>query len=72
LSDPGFVSVAVYDLLGRKLTTLVDEMKYPGNFTVTWDAGGLTSGVYFCRMTVQGIGDNRSAFTEVKKMMLVK
>ncbi len=44
----------VYDLLGREVARLVNEVKEPGSHTVTWDAsrqGGIPSGVYFYRLT---------------------
>jgi len=58
----GHVEVAVYDLMGRRLATLVDEVKPPGRYSVTWDATGRASGVYFCRMTA-------GAFTRTLKIV---
>jgi hypothetical protein len=45
------VSLQVFDVLGRKVATLVDEVKQPGTYTVKWDASHVTSGVYFYRLT---------------------
>jgi hypothetical protein len=49
------VNLAVYDVTGRRVALLVDDVRFPGSFTVTWDARDaetrLASGVYFCRMT---------------------
>ena len=42
-----FISLKVYDILGNKVVTLVNEQKVPGSYEVTFDAGNLTSGVYF-------------------------
>jgi bacillolysin len=47
----GSVRLAVYDLLGREVAVLVNEPKAAGSYSVTWDASGLASGVYFCRLT---------------------
>jgi hypothetical protein len=55
----------VYNVLGREVATLVNEMKQPGEYTVRWDAKGVPSGVYYYRLTT---GD----FTSVKKMALVR
>lgn len=46
----GHVRLVVYDLLGREVAVLVDEQKEPGYYSVTWDAGGLASGVYIVRL----------------------
>jgi hypothetical protein len=44
------VRLTVYDMLGREVTVLVDEMKEPGFYTVTWDASRCASGAYFVRL----------------------
>jgi hypothetical protein len=44
------VRIAIYDVAGRLVETLVDETKSAGEYAVEWDAGGLPSGVYFYRM----------------------
>ncbi len=45
------VKLVVYDLLGREVTTLVNERKAPGRYHVTFDGSGLASGFYVCRLT---------------------
>jgi hypothetical protein len=50
LSVVSNVRIAVYDVLGREIGTLMDEVKQPGTYSVTWNAAGRPSGVYFCRM----------------------
>lgn len=59
------VVLKVYDLLGREVATLVNETKQPGPYTVQWDARGMASGVYFCRLTSGG-------FVETKKLVLLR
>jgi hypothetical protein len=59
------VRLTVYDLLGREVAVLVDEPKRPGEYTVTWDAGGMASGVYVYRMTSENFNDS-------KRMILMK
>lgn len=54
------VTLAIYNLAGRRVRTLVDERRYPGRFEVVWDGTGddgvpVASGVYFCHMTAEGI-----------------
>ena len=64
--DSDFVRLNVYDLLGREVDRLVNDVRFPGTYSVTFDAQDLSDGVYFYELQV---GD---AFREVKKMVLVK
>lgn len=59
------VTLKVFDLLGREVKTLVNEYKQPGQYIVSFDASGLTSGVYFYKLTA-------GEFSDVKRMILVK
>lgn len=61
----GFVSLKVYDVLGREAAALVNEVKNAGSYTVDFNASGFTSGIYFYRLEVNGL-------SEVRKMMLLK
>jgi hypothetical protein len=61
----GMVTLNVYDILGRKVATLVNENQSEGTHTVNFDASKLTSGVYFYRI-------ESGSFMNIKKMMLVK
>ncbi|MCH8325673.1 MAG: T9SS type A sorting domain-containing protein [Bacteroidetes bacterium] len=73
LSADSFVDLKIYNLLGMEVTTLVNETKSAGNYTVHFDASsvnrGLTSGVYFYRLTATGEAVN---FVQTKKMILIK
>jgi len=60
-----FVSIKVYDFLGREVTTLVSETKSTGNYELSFDASSLPSGTYFYTL----IADNYSA---TKKMIILK
>jgi hypothetical protein len=60
-----FVSLRIYDILGREVATLVNEMREGGRYIVRWDASGQPSGVYFCRL-------NAGTFTETRKLLLVR
>jgi len=60
-----FVSLIVYDLLGREVTQLVNQHLKPGSYNAEWDAANYPSGVYFYKLVA---GD----FVETKKMVLVK
>jgi hypothetical protein len=56
----------VYDAVGRQVALLADEYKQSGKYSVSWDAGRLSSGVYFYTLQT----DN--GFIQTKKMTLVK
>jgi len=66
LGQTCMVNLVIYDLLGRKVTTLVDEMKTPGSYEATWNAKDYSSGVYFYRIEA---GDSK---VMTQKMLLVK
>ena len=59
------VRLDIYDSIGRKVQTLLNEQLTPGYHTVPFDASGLASGVYFYRIT-------SGSFASSKKMILVK
>ena len=62
LSD---VTIEIYDLLGRRVETLVDCQKQAGYHQVFWNADGFSSGVYFYRIQAAGFSDTR-------RMLLLK
>jgi photosystem II stability/assembly factor-like uncharacterized protein len=61
----GHTVLKVYDMLGREVATVVNEMKSAGQHSVTFDAGRLSSGVYYYRLTV-------GALSETKRMLLLR
>jgi pectate lyase len=65
LAASGHVTLAVYDVLGRKVKTLVNEIQAAGYHTVVFDASNLSSGLYFYRFTTIGM-------TQVKKLVVTK
>ncbi len=62
---PGFVSIKVFDLLGREVRTLVEEAQPSGTHTLVFDAADLPSNIYFYRLEMEG-------FSEIRKMALVR
>jgi hypothetical protein len=50
VTEPGFVSLKVFDVIGYEITTLVNEQKAAGEYTVELNAAGLSNGIYFCRL----------------------
>ena len=61
----GFVSIKIYDVIGKEITSLVNEVKNPGKYTVDFDGTSFASGTYFYRLETNG-------FVATKKMMLIK
>jgi hypothetical protein len=65
LPAQSFVTLAIVDLLGRRVSTLVNEKKEEGNHSVQFDGSGLSSGLYFYRLTAGG-------FVRTRRMLLIK
>lgn len=65
LPKAGFVKLVVFDILGREVATLVNDVKQAGIYSVDFNASSLSSGIYFYRLESNGL-------TDIKKMMLVK
>ncbi len=60
-----FVSIKVFDLIGREVASLVNEQKEPGYYEAVFDGSNLASGLYFYKIEAGN-------FVETKKMMLIK
>jgi len=60
-----FVTLTVYDLLGREVAILVNEEKRAGNYEIEFDASNLTSGVYYYQIKASNL-------TKARKMILLK
>jgi hypothetical protein len=65
LSEPGWVRIDIYDLLGRRVKTLINKEMQAGRHQVIWDASGYSSGVYFYRIEA---GD----YVDTKRMVYLK
>ena len=63
--DYSHISLLIFDVLGREVARLVDQVQEPGHKLVEWNASNTPSGVYFYRLTV-------GAFTETKKLVLIR
>jgi len=55
----------VYDILGKEITTLVNQLQQPGVYRVRFDASTLPSGTYYCTLMA-------GLLTETKQMQLIK
>ena len=65
LPSKEFVTLKIYDALGKEITTLVNEEIQPGTYQKEWSAGDLSSGVYFYRLQA-------GKYSETKKLLLLK
>jgi hypothetical protein len=59
------VRLVVYDILGKEITTLVNELTNAGSYEIDWDASPMPSGVYFYKIEAGN-------YTAIKKMILIK
>jgi len=59
------INLRVYDLLGREVSTLVNDVKQPGVYKTVWDTQDMASGVYFLRI-------RSGYFTDTKKLTLMR
>jgi photosystem II stability/assembly factor-like uncharacterized protein len=65
IAKSSFVTIKIFDVLGREVVTLVNQKQSPGTFRASFDGTALPSGVYFYRVITE-------SFSETKKMILVK
>jgi hypothetical protein len=80
MPERGWVSLRIYDLLGRQVATLVEGMEEAGKHTVRFNAASVSSGVYLYRLVVRAVGGRTSSlsqtrrndFTAVRKMILLR
>jgi enterochelin esterase family protein len=60
-----FVKLQIFNILGKEVATLVNEVKQPGEYTVRWEAEGIPSGVYFYRLLAGDV-------VKTRKLLLVR
>ena len=54
------IEIAIYDITGRKIETLIQERQKTGEHSVTWNADGFSSGIYFYKITGEGFSQTKS------------
>lgn len=59
------VILTIYNVSGQRISVLKDALQTAGNYSVTWNATGVPSGLYFCTLKAGG-------FTETRKMVVVR
>lgn len=72
LSAVSQVSLKVYDVLDRKVATLVNGRESAGEHTVTLNASRLPSGVYFCRLSAEVLSGGAARYNKTIKLVVVK
>jgi len=73
VKDLGFVTLKIFDLLGREVTTLINEEKPAGSYQVQWNAEGFVSGIYFYRLQVNPVSDKEViSIITTKKLVLLR
>jgi hypothetical protein len=65
LPEASHVTLRVYNILGMEVKTLIDGMEKPGSVNVRFNSDGLSSGIYFYKLSA-------GSFREVRKMVLMK
>jgi gluconolactonase len=65
LPATNYVTLKIFDILGREVTTLVNEIERPGSHTIRFDGGNLSSGIYFYSLRTESL-------VETKEMILLK
>lgn len=70
LAEPGYTKVVIYNILGQKVITLVDDYRPPGEYSITWNGYNdksepVSTGIYFYRI-------ESGSFVETKKMTIIR
>ncbi|MBP3191243.1 T9SS type A sorting domain-containing protein [Natronogracilivirga saccharolytica] len=65
IPEESHVRLGIYDVTGRRVSSLVDEMQVPGEYRITWNAENLASGVYLYRFTAGDV-------VQTRQMILIK
>ena len=63
--NPGFVTIKIYNILGKEITVLVNDKYEPGEYNIQFDGSGFSSGIYYYRMT-------SGNYTATNTMVLIK
>lgn len=66
------IIIRVYDITGKQVIELVNDIKDKGNFEAAFNSTNLASGIYYYQCTAYDINGNSEIFTETKKMILLK
>ncbi|NBC03241.1 MAG: T9SS type A sorting domain-containing protein, partial [Bacteroidetes bacterium] len=59
IAETSDVTLNVYNVMGQRVATLVNEVKAPGTYEIAWDAQEMASGIYYYRLRAGGVVFNR-------------
>jgi hypothetical protein len=65
ITEKGSVSLRIFDVLGKEIATILNDELNAGTYSVSWNASGFSSGVYFYRLQTKD-------FSDTKKLLLTK
>lgn len=66
IPQSGFITLKIYEMLGREIRSLVNEIQQGGKYSIYFDVSDFSRGLYFYRL------QTGNGFSETKKMLLVK
>jgi len=73
LPAKSFVTLKVFDSLGREVSTLLSEEMLPGTYSRQWNAEGLPSGAYFYRLVANAIPPGQAgSYIETRKLVIIR
>ena len=72
IAKRSYVHLQIYDILGREIKTIVNEIKKPGVYIVDFNGTNLPSGVYFYKIEARPDDKSTEDFVETRKMLLIK
>ncbi len=72
LPEASQTKLTIFNLLGQPIITLFNGEAQAGDHSVGWNAEGIPSGVYFCRLDASGLAGRGSAYSETRKLLLMR
>ncbi|HRE41855.1 MAG TPA: YCF48-related protein [Ignavibacteria bacterium] len=71
IQSSGIIKLNIFDITGKEIALVVNSFLTPGEYETNWDAGNISGGIYFYKLTFTS-GNLESHFSETRKMILVK
>lgn len=72
LSAGGFVTLKIYDMLGKNISIPVSKNQNAGSYSVNFNGNDLTSGIYYYSIEIETDGSSKGKYSETKRMLLLK
>ena len=73
LPEKSFITLEVFDSLGREISKLASAEMAPGTYSKQWNAEGLSSGTYFYRLIAKAVNSvSAGSYVETKKLIIIK